>query len=445
MSRLPKLQVSSENPYLLSTDRGAPFFMLGDTAWELFHRLTRNEAEYYFRERAKQGFNMVWATALAEFDGLRTPNANGDLPFYDLDPSQPNKAYFDFVVDLVRLAQQYGIYVGLLPTWADKVTPNWGAGPVVFPLEDVEIAESYTRYLGERLAGFDNILWVLGGDRPAKLIKDGDVVTDWTPIWRAMAKGIFDGYGSKALITYHPQGGKESTSQFLHQESWLHLNAMQSGHGGGRDTLVWDLIERDRSLTPSKPTFDSEPNYEDHPVSPWPTFDPRNGYFDEYDVRRQNYRSVFAGGCGVIYGHHSIWQFASEPKNWVNHAKMDWRQALHRPGAEQMGHLRALMETRDYFKRVPDQSVIVGEIGAGPEHRTAIRCEKGSHLFVYLPHGGSITVDTSSLLKGGRQVSWFDPRSGLTTPAEATREGQTLTAVPPNDIDWVLIVEAITS
>ena len=43
---LPKLKVS-ENHRFLVTESGQPFFWLGDTAWELFHRLTREDAEHY--------------------------------------------------------------------------------------------------------------------------------------------------------------------------------------------------------------------------------------------------------------------------------------------------------------------------------------------------------------------------------------------------------------
>ena len=35
----------SENRRFLMTESGAPFFWLGDTAWESFHRLSREEAE----------------------------------------------------------------------------------------------------------------------------------------------------------------------------------------------------------------------------------------------------------------------------------------------------------------------------------------------------------------------------------------------------------------
>ena len=51
-----KLKVAGR--YLACSD-GSPFFYLGDTAWELFHRLSREEIAYYMAERARQGFNAV--------------------------------------------------------------------------------------------------------------------------------------------------------------------------------------------------------------------------------------------------------------------------------------------------------------------------------------------------------------------------------------------------
>jgi hypothetical protein len=64
-----------------------PFFYLGDTAWELFHRLNSEEAEYYIRDRSAKGFTVIQAVVLAEFGGLNIPNAYGDLPFRDNDIS----------------------------------------------------------------------------------------------------------------------------------------------------------------------------------------------------------------------------------------------------------------------------------------------------------------------------------------------------------------------
>jgi hypothetical protein len=430
MKKLPRLQVSANKRFII-TENNQPFFWLGDTAWELFHRLTREEAKLYFAKRQEQRFTLIQAVVLAEFDGLDTPNAYGEKPLIDNDPLQLNEAYFAYIDELLELAAAHDLYVGLLPTWGDKVTPNWGAGPVVF---DETNARAYGTLLAKRWQAQSNIVWIIGGDRPA--CKDDN---DWTPIWRAMAEGILE-VDAKALLTYHPQGGIDSTSVYLHQEPWLHINMMQSGHGGGHDVPGWEWIERDYTLSPTKPTLDAEPNYEDHPINPWPTFDPKNGYFNDYDVRKQIYRTVFAGGCGVTYGHHSVWQFASEKKPYINFAKMDWLTAIDRPAANQVRHLRHLMEAYPYLSRVPDQSLIVSEVGKGEAYIRATRDSEGRYALVYLPKPLPVTVR----LERKVQAFWFDTCTGEKTVIGTFENKGEVTFTPPGyRPDWVLVLESM--
>ena len=75
---------ATENGHYLQFEDGTPFFWLGDTSWELFHRLNLNEIEHYLDNRSKKGFNVVQAVVLAELDGLRTPNQYGELPLKTL-------------------------------------------------------------------------------------------------------------------------------------------------------------------------------------------------------------------------------------------------------------------------------------------------------------------------------------------------------------------------
>src|SRR6195952_5532728 len=101
VSSFAQLKISADKRHLVKKD-GKPFFWMGDTAWELFHRLNREEADQYLKRRAEQGFTVVQAVALAEFDGLKEPNPYGDTPLLNNDPTTPNDAYFkhvDYIVD----------------------------------------------------------------------------------------------------------------------------------------------------------------------------------------------------------------------------------------------------------------------------------------------------------------------------------------------------------
>lgn len=433
-----RLQATKDGHYLQFQD-GTPFFWLGDTGWELFHRLNLHEIKQYLDNRSAKGFTVIQAVALAEFDGLRKPNQYGELPLKNLDPKKPNEKYFKVIDSTIHMARQRNLFVGLLPTWGDKVTKLWGDGPVIF---DSLNAYSYGKWIGNRYKNEPNIIWILGGDRPAVLESD-----NWKPIWRAMAKGIIEGTNHQCIITYHPSGGSNSTSQWIHNENWLDINMFQSGHGGGHDVACWELTKRDFNYTPTKPTLDAEPNYEDHTVNPWPKWNVDNGYYRDYDVRKQCYRSVFAGACGVTYGNHAVWQFMNAKEEAINYPDRGWINAMDRPGATQVGYLRKLIESRPMLNRVPDNSIVLKGQADKVEHIEAFRSADNSYAMIYIPVGKSITIATSFFQK---QINawWFNPKDAKvkkigTLENKGSMEFETPTLGLGND--WVLIIDAASN
>ena len=453
--RLPRIGVHAGG-HFLQTEDGRPFFWLGDTAWELIDHTTREECDYYLHTRALQGFTVIQTVVLAEFDGIRQPSALGEKPFLDDDPQRPNDRYFDRVREIVKEAAAQGLYVALVPTWGDKLTAPWGVGPRLFRLDNLPVARNYARYLAGKLKDCTNVMWILGGDRPPRLAglhNDGlrkraqeagfPPDQDWTPIWRELAAGLTEGSQQKPLILYHPQGGADSSSVFLHDEPWLSVNGMQSGHGSGHDVPVWEWIARDYKKKPAKPTLDLEPNYEDHPYNPWPEWDPATGYFRDLDVRKQVYRSVFAGACGVTYGHHAVWGFVGKRNPVINHADRDWISALQRPAGRQMYFLRELMKSRPFFTRIPDQTMIVGDAGEGALHVQATRDTKGSYAFVYFPMNDlAVRLDLAKLPASSLRTWWYDPRTGVGTLIGTKKGGgQQAFRSPPYGPDWVLVLD----
>ncbi len=428
------LEVTKNGHYLQFAD-GTPFFWLGDTGWELFHRLTLSEIKQYLDNRAAKGFTVIQAVALAEFDGLRKPNQYGELPLKNLNPATPNSKYFTVIDSTIHMARQRNLFVGLLPTWGDKVTKLWGEGPVVF---DSINAYAYGKWIGSRYKNEPNIIWILGGDRPA--VRDSN---DWRPVWRAMARGIIEATNHHCLITYHPWGGNNSTSQWIHNEAWLNINMFQSGHGGGHDVACWDLALRDFNFTPSKPTLDAEPNYEDHPVNPWPKWNTENGYYRDYDVRKQCYRSVFAGACGVTYGHHAVWQFMNAKEEAINYPDRGWINAMDRPGAFQVGYLRQLMESRPMLNRIADNSIIVKGQGEKGEHIEAFHAADRSYSMIYLPVGKTITIHAANFPK--QMIAWwFNPKDGSCQKIDGIEKKDIIELTSPTigiENDWVLVMD----
>ncbi len=429
-SSFSQLSVSANKRFLVTKD-GKPFFWLGDTAWELFHRLSREEADKYLKDRADKGFTVIQAVVLAELEGLQDPNPYGELPLENFDPTKPREAYFQHVDYIINKAASHGIYIALLPTWGDKVFKDrWGAGPEIF---NVDNAKAYGNWIGNRYKNKNNIIWVLGGDR----IPDDKAIA----IWRSMAAGIVEGVGGqdKALMTFHPQPNSVEdggSSKYFHNDEWLDFNMLQTGHC--RENNVWDRMQVVYNRSSTKPVLDGEPIYEDHPVC----FNAKDlGTSSAYDVRKHAYLDVFAGAFGHTYGCHDIWQMYAPNRTPINGPHFPWYVALDLPGAGQMKYLRRLIESRPMLDRVPDQSLISNAL----EAHDRIQSTRGKdYLFVYTTQGKPVNVNMGKI--SGKEVasSWYNPKNGETKDAgRVVNKGQQ-TFTPPTTgygNDWVLVLD----
>ena len=438
-NELPRLKVSDNSRYL-QTEDGKPFFWLGDTAWELFHRLDREDAIRYLDNRAANGYTVIQTVALAEFEGLRTPNPYGHLPLIDNDPTKPavkegpNNDYWDHVDFIVTEANKRGMYIGFLPTWGDKWNKKWGEGPEIFTPANAAV---YGEWVGKRYQNA-GVVWILGGDRPI----ENDVHKD---IIRSMASGVRKGDHGKHLITFHPTGGSGS-SQHFHNDDWLDFNMRQNGHTA-EFTGRYDAMKADYDLRPPKPVVDGEPIYEDHPVS----FDAKKfGHSIASDVRRPLYWDLFTGAFGHTYGHHSVWQMWKPGQAGINNPLMPWSEAIVQNGALQMKHGKALIESRPFFTRIPDQQILVDDRvptnvpGAGRYQFVATRDTEGTCAMVYAPVGRSFKVKLGVIQGEKVKAWWFNPRDGQATAIGEFPKTSEKEFTPPNPgemLDWVLVLD----
>ncbi len=456
---MSKLEVHS-NQHLLTDETGRPFFWLGDTAWEMIHRLDRDHVTKYLDARQKQGFNVVQTVLLAEFDGLNTPNAYGHTPLTDNDPTYPkvqpgdNNDFWDHVDYVVDAAASRGLRVALLPTWGEWVTPRFSK-PAIFqtPVQGY----GYGRFLGERYRDRVNIIWILGGDRP------GDEAPHGRAVWQAMAEGIADGTNgestqdgkanwSTTLISYHSM---TSSSKWFHQEPWIDFHMWGTYHGSKDWARSFEIAKRDFDLPSPKPTLNAEPPYEEHPRD----YDPKNGWFEEYEIRRAAWWSVMSGTLGHTYGAHPIWQFydgkpvpqSKVPVPNVAKPRLTWEQALDLPVANQMRHLRALFESVDHASFKPDTSWIKlqsnRDESSPPIEPNRIAGGIGSNYgLVYVPTGESIVVSLDRFPRDSILATWYNPRTGNLEPIGDRHARVKTTFDPPGEPDinhdWVLLLQS---
>jgi hypothetical protein len=427
-----RLKVSENRRFLVKED-GSPFFYLGDTAWELFHRLDREEAGRYLTDRAARGFTVIQAVVLAELDGLHTPNAYRHTPLKEDDPARPVEDYFRHFDWIVNKSEELGLYIGMLPTWGDKWNRGRGAGPEGFTPEN---AGRYGEWLGHRYRE-KPIIWILGGDRNVENDRHRAILAN-------MAHGLRTGDGGAHLITFHPRGGESSASWF-HDADWLDFNMNQNGHGA--DFARYAATRKVYDRTPTKPVLDGEPLYEDHPIA----FRPQeNGHSIAADVRRPLYWDLFSGAFGHTYGHHSVWQMYAPGRRPVNDPLMAWTEALDQPGAGQMHHARRLLESRPFLERIPDDDVIVpadvptSVPGAGLKRLVGTRDVRGRYAMVYTPVGRAFSVRMEKLQGPIVRAWWFDPQSGQARRIAEFPNTGTRRFEPPDrgeQRDWVLVLD----
>ena len=369
------IRVSPTGRYLVDA-AGRPFFWLGDTAWPLFARYSREEAEAYLEDRARKGFTVIqgvlaWGGGTGFEERVPGPNYAGERPWHE-SPSRPNEAYFEHVDHLLRFAGERGLVLAMLPTWGYYVTdlPSFDAGS----------AFAYGRWLGARYRDVPNIVWVNGGDR---------VPTGREEVYRALAKGLREGDGGAHLITYHPCGW-HSSSQFFHEEDWLDFNMIQTWTEWSK---IYPAVVADGLLSPPKPVVLGEPAYEDGPEYP-------QGPITPLIVRRQAWWAFMAGGY-FTYGHNQMWRM--EP---------GWTSALDTPGAHQMGLFRRIATSRPWWRMVPDQGLFASGVSCERTLNAARRAVDGSCAMVYLSSQCHVLIHLDKILTREVHATLVNPATG---------------------------------
>lgn len=439
-SQMQPLKISSNKRYFATKD-GKPFFWLGDTGWLLFVKCNREDALLYLETRKQQGFNVIQAMVLHDFNNTR--NVYNDWALTDFDVAKPNVTpgndyknaeeydYWDHVDFIIDEAAKRGIYMALVPTWGSNVK----SGKI-----NEQQAEAYGKFLAKRYKSKYNIIWLNGGDINGK---------DGYAVWERLGSVIknFDG---NHLMTFHPRGRTSSTDWF-HQSLWLDFNMFQSGHKSyAQDTSSkerrhfgednWKYVEEDYAMEPVKPTLDGEPSYEDIPYG---LHDTLSGYWHAADIRRYAYWNVFAGAAGFTYGHNAVMQYYVPGDTGISFfPKQHWKIGLKAEAATQMTHLKKLMMSYSYFDRVPAQELVVDN---GQKYNRVAACKGKGYAMFYSYLGGSVKVDVSKLDFNVRKAKWFNTSSGEFEQIRLTTGTGVMTFDTSKKTnshnDWVLILE----
>ncbi|MCP4409143.1 MAG: DUF4038 domain-containing protein [Gammaproteobacteria bacterium] len=169
------------------------------------------------------------------------------------------------------------------------------------------------------------------------------------------------------------------------------------------------------------------------------------------DATKSEWRSTL--GFGHQYGNNNVWQFY-DPAQFAprSNANAHWETAVNSAGADQMQHLRDLIESRPFFVRTPDQNVLNSTAEQGGSHTRlqASRASDGGYAFVYSTNGRAFDVDLSTVSGVTADAWWFDPETGAamsigsfsTTGIENfDPPGAPSSETSSDGNDWVLVLD----
>jgi hypothetical protein len=406
------LQVSPNGRYFVTSD-GKPFFVAGDTAYFLAKNSKRDDIDYYFKDCAQRGINVIFMSFVHRYN---QGNAFGDMPWSGNNAGRiittpgnnPNNAqeydYWDHVDFIIDKAEEHKLYLFMMPLFvtlgADGYAAFSGGSHV-----------TYAKWLGERYKNRTHITYVLGGDNDPK----PNQVTLWREFAKALATGANDGQSpdyTKVFCSYLPTG-EESSSTWFHKDEWLDFNIQQTHR---HFHLIYPMVKRDYNLTPAKPTVDGEPLYENH----------HSVSASQREIRRQFYQFQMGGGF-FVFGEQN-----------VKELKPAWKANLNSPGRRAFIAMKNALEKKEWWKLVPDQSVIASGAGSPPNISVASISSDGDFAFIYFDTNKALSINMSKF-KGAARATWINPANGETQSGGGPYTG-TQSLKPPSGLEDALLL-----
>jgi len=420
------LYVGPTGRYLVERD-GRPFLVHGDTAWSLISGLRAEDVARYLENRASKGFNAIIVNLIEhKFQGPQ--NRYGDYPFAgmgrsasieaqpsgahadypDADFSRPDEAYFAYADWVIKQAAERGIVVFLAPIYLGYKNPLHDAdeGWYYEALRNGPArCYAYGRYLGRRYAQYDNIVWMLSGDRNPEGAREHVDAVAW---------GIKEGAPGH-LMTAHCAPENAAASQFA-PDGWLTLNTVYTY------AIVHRKLLAEYRREPPMPFVLIESTYEgEHNASP-------------VQIRRQAYWALLCGAAGQFLGNRPIWLYDA-----------GWEEAMDGQGSRDMAHLRSFFASRRWYDLVPDldHTLVTAGLGEflGLDYLAAARTSDHSSMIAYMPTARAITVDLARLSGALVRAWWYNPRTGVAELAGDYAGGSSLELAPPGEGDWALAID----
>lgn len=418
-------EVSPNGRYLQTAD-GIPFFINACTAWTLPVDYTSDEVNAYLDNRLNEGFNTIQMSAVfSEIDKTMYQKA-----FYDNDILKPIDLYWKQVDWCVKEATDRGLVVILNPIWKRSVNE-------FIQQQGEDKCRVYGKWFAERYKNNPRVFYFIGGDQVPEPIR-GEM--------NAMGEGIQEIYGGRAIVAYHSCGSQSSAEAFP-DASWLTLNWTYSYTPAykfeGIPRYPYQMNYENIKHYKNIPVQFGEGYYDFGAAKKYPANGITGRWGNRYVIRRQAWWNVTSGAVGIAYGAEGIWH--------KNRDGEIWTKCLEYESSKDMGRLKRLFDSLDWWKLYPDTNHEVLVSGYGEyltdNYVTATVADDMSFALIYTPvfHVLHIRIP-ENLKKWIAVMKWFDPTNGKKFDVEEYElKDDTLIVTTPSVNtsgagDWVLIL-----
>lgn len=155
--------------------------------------------------------------------------------------------------------------------------------------------------------------------------------------------------------------------------------------------------------------------------------------YTTYQIRAEMYWGWLCSIAGQQLGNNPIWKFAS-----------GWQVSMDGQGSMDEARLKKLVDSRAWYKLVPDikHEVVTAGTGSGESYAAAARTSDGESIIVYIPADGApVRVNLEKTSGKMANAWWYNPRDGEAAfiakfPASGSRNFQ-----KPDNQDWVLVID----
>jgi hypothetical protein len=409
--------VSRDHRHLEHAD-GEPFFWLADTTWRGAQLANLAEWQRYALTRGKQQFSAVQLAVAPGVDG-KGDSAFGGFP----DLIEINPEFFQRLDAKINVLTHVGLLSAICPLL------DGGGSKTGLNLSDQQ-ATLLARYVLARW-GAEPVVWLLNfhADREGK-----NAVR-----WKHIGQAVF-GQSAHAPVMLVAADAAGSLEQFR-EEKWIDIFGFQLGSDAA--AVKTDLTGSLSTLwgNAGRPIIAFTPA-ENEPVKG-----------SSRRITADFVRHCAWGGllavppAGISYAANGVveWDASADLATSDNPAQALplWHRALFMPAARQLGNLAGFMSSIPYATLRPSPQLIAPPPASPSPERFV--CAAGTEAKDLAVIYGSQEHTLDLALEGmppRPKVTWFNPRTGQSTPAVAVVGGSSCQFPTPGPGDWVLQIKA---